>query len=370
MKQARINSKNKIKTFGITNKNLKWGKDFKDKNYKQHDTIDNSEPTYPNDTYRPIISHKMRINSERVYTPFFTLEFITRYKDLFKFCFNNDLAFKQYVEESLGQSLKINDLSKDEVSLPLFNFYKENPSQLFKLIKNLRKETESNLLDQGVDHLVQQQLSSNHKKAEEDIKNRINRAKKLYANKTLEAVQETAKFLNKKRKEKEQEAAELLSKKRKKEEQKAAELLSKKRKEKEQEDIQRQEILRNQNVESPSIVKMAGNFASAMKDFAKSGFLKVTEEQHNARMEICNGCEFWQQGARFGLGKCLKCGCSGAKQWIATSVCPINKWGAISKEEVEASLKEKENAEAQETQSPVSQQADGSSQEPSSEVQG
>ena len=126
----------------------------------------------------------------------------------------------------------------------------------------------------------------------------------------------------------------------------------------------------NQEEQGPSLLKMAGSFASAMKDFAGSGFLRVTEEQHAARMDICNGCEFWEQGARFGMGKCLKCGCTGAKQWIATSVCPINKWGAISKEEVEASLKEKENAEAQETQSPVSQQADGSSQEPSPEVQG
>ena len=120
----------------------------------------------------------------------------------------------------------------------------------------------------------------------------------------------------------------------------------------------------------PSLLKMAGNFATAMKDFAKSGFLKITKEQYDARMDICNGCEFWKANARMGMGKCLKCGCTGAKQWIATSVCPINKWGAISKEEVEASLKEKENAEAQETQSPVSQQADGSSQEPSPEVQG
>jgi hypothetical protein len=116
---------------------------------------------------------------------------------------------------------------------------------------------------------------------------------------------------------------------------------------------------------SPSIVKMASNFASAMKDFAESGFLRVTPEQYNSRMDICNKCEFWQPDARMGLGKCLKCGCTGAKQWIATSVCPIEKWGAISKEEVEAS-KERENAQAQETQGTVSQQADGSTQEPSS----
>jgi hypothetical protein len=109
----------------------------------------------------------------------------------------------------------------------------------------------------------------------------------------------------------------------------------------------------------PSLLKMAGNFATSMKHFAKSGFLRVTEEQHAARMDICNGCEFWKQGARFGMGKCLKCGCSGAKQWIATSVCPINKWGAISKEEVEAS-KLNQNASPQTTKDELPEQVDSS----------
>lgn len=133
--------------------------------------------------------------------------------------------------------------------------------------------------------------------------------------------------------------------------------------------IEDQKVLK-ERVNGPSLFKMAGNFATAMKDFAKSGFLKVTEDQYNARMNICNGCEFWQDDARMGMGKCLKCGCTGAKQWIATSVCPINKWGAISKEEVEASIKEMENAQTEKTQSTVSQQTDGSSQEPSPEAQG
>lgn len=114
----------------------------------------------------------------------------------------------------------------------------------------------------------------------------------------------------------------------------------------------------------PSLGKMASNFAMAMRDFAQSGFLRVTPEQYAARMEICNKCEFWQAEARMGMGKCLKCGCTGAKQWIATSECPIQKWGKITKEEVEAS-KEKENVQAQEVQSSVSEQADSSSQEPS-----
>ncbi len=115
----------------------------------------------------------------------------------------------------------------------------------------------------------------------------------------------------------------------------------------------------------PSLWGMANNFAAAMKDFAESGFLRVTQEQYQARMDICNQCEFWESNARMGLGKCLKCGCTGAKQWIATSECPIQKWGKITKEEVEAS-KEKENVQTQEVQSSVSEQVDSSSQEPSS----
>lgn len=77
----------------------------------------------------------------------------------------------------------------------------------------------------------------------------------------------------------------------------------------------------------PSLARMAGNFIGAMGAYAKDGFRNVTKEQHGVRQAICNGCEFWDGKARMGAGKCMKCGCSGAKLWMASSECPIKKWG-------------------------------------------
>jgi hypothetical protein len=79
----------------------------------------------------------------------------------------------------------------------------------------------------------------------------------------------------------------------------------------------------------PSLAKMAGNFIGAMGAYAKDGFRNVNKEEHAVRQAICNGCEFWDRNARMGAGKCMKCGCSGAKLWMASSECPIKKWGKI-----------------------------------------
>ena len=88
-------------------------------------------------------------------------------------------------------------------------------------------------------------------------------------------------------------------------------------------------VSRQTKVEGPSLLEMASNLAGTAVKFAASGFATVTAEQHAARMAICGACEFWNPKARGGMGKCLKCGCTGAKQWVAVSVCPIGKWGAI-----------------------------------------
>jgi hypothetical protein len=79
----------------------------------------------------------------------------------------------------------------------------------------------------------------------------------------------------------------------------------------------------------PSLTTMAGNFIGAMGAYAKDGFRNVNKEEHAVRQAICNGCEFWDAKARMGAGKCMKCGCSGAKLWMASSECPIKKWGKI-----------------------------------------
>jgi ribosomal protein L40E len=71
------------------------------------------------------------------------------------------------------------------------------------------------------------------------------------------------------------------------------------------------------------------NFIGAMVDSAKSGFKRTTAEQHEARKQICQGCEMWDPTGFWGAGKCKKCGCSGAKLWLATSKCPLNKWPVL-----------------------------------------
>ena len=86
------------------------------------------------------------------------------------------------------------------------------------------------------------------------------------------------------------------------------------------------EIRRQQG---PSITQMAANFAGAMGAYAMDGFRHASKEQHAERLAICNACEFWDAKARLGAGKCLKCGCAGAKLWIASSECPIKKWGRV-----------------------------------------
>lgn len=91
-----------------------------------------------------------------------------------------------------------------------------------------------------------------------------------------------------------------------------------------------------QEADGPSVTQMAKNLGSAAVGFAKSGFSMATPDQVAYRMDICSRCEFWKPDARFGLGKCLKCGCTSMKQKLASSVCPIGSWPALSKEEVQS----------------------------------
>lgn len=77
----------------------------------------------------------------------------------------------------------------------------------------------------------------------------------------------------------------------------------------------------------PSIPAMAVNFVGSASKWMESGFKKAEDEVVQARKEICAGCEFWNQKAFGGTGRCMKCGCSTwAKLRMATEKCPIGKW--------------------------------------------
>lgn len=78
--------------------------------------------------------------------------------------------------------------------------------------------------------------------------------------------------------------------------------------------------------QTASIQDAVANFGNSMVAFAQDGFKGATKQQIDSRLAICKGCEFWDEGGFFGLGKCKKCGCSGAKLWLNSSKCPIEKW--------------------------------------------
>jgi hypothetical protein len=70
--------------------------------------------------------------------------------------------------------------------------------------------------------------------------------------------------------------------------------------------------------------------AKSIKEWAGKGFPIISPDNIKSRVEICKGCDFWDQKGFGNTGKCTKCGCSTqAKLRMATAKCPIDKWGAI-----------------------------------------
>jgi hypothetical protein len=79
--------------------------------------------------------------------------------------------------------------------------------------------------------------------------------------------------------------------------------------------------------EVPSIADQVANFFGAARRHVRSG-LQVTPTDILADREaLCRACEWWDDSALKGTGRCKKCGCSTwAKLRIATERCPIGKW--------------------------------------------
>jgi hypothetical protein len=77
----------------------------------------------------------------------------------------------------------------------------------------------------------------------------------------------------------------------------------------------------------PSKIKMAKNFALAVKDHIKTGSESASKEVVEDRLSLCSICEFRNDD------QCSLCGCFLAKKasW-AESNCPIGKWAGDNKE--------------------------------------
>jgi hypothetical protein len=81
--------------------------------------------------------------------------------------------------------------------------------------------------------------------------------------------------------------------------------------------------------ERPKLPYMARNFAGALLQWSKSGFRYVHPDKYEKRLNICKECQFWDEQAFMGTGRCKKCGCSiRMKLSLSTSKCPLNLWGS------------------------------------------
>ena len=76
----------------------------------------------------------------------------------------------------------------------------------------------------------------------------------------------------------------------------------------------------------PPASQQAKTFLSSAVNFVKNGFRVASQKTLEYRKSICFGCEFWDNNAFAGIGRCLKCGCSSAKLRLAHEKCPIGRW--------------------------------------------
>jgi hypothetical protein len=79
---------------------------------------------------------------------------------------------------------------------------------------------------------------------------------------------------------------------------------------------------RNENA-LPSLWQQTKNLAGSMKEAAKEGFQKSSEEEIKRRLEICHGCEYFIPES----SRCSLCGCAmRLKTKLQSSHCPKDKW--------------------------------------------
>jgi hypothetical protein len=82
--------------------------------------------------------------------------------------------------------------------------------------------------------------------------------------------------------------------------------------------------------EKASLMTKAQRFKGEMATAAKAGFPMTSRAGRKARRAICNACPYFNRKGNWGLGACEApgCGCTRAKLWFATAVCPKGLWPA------------------------------------------
>ena len=75
----------------------------------------------------------------------------------------------------------------------------------------------------------------------------------------------------------------------------------------------------------PSIADKINSVTNAGMEWVASGMPLVSASQLETRKAICSGCD------QFDGWRCAVCGCAASvKLRMATSACPVGKWGAIT----------------------------------------
>jgi hypothetical protein len=86
----------------------------------------------------------------------------------------------------------------------------------------------------------------------------------------------------------------------------------------------------SENPEVANIFKKIRSLNDDVGKWARSNFNTTSKDELDDRLKICHQCEFWNPKGFGGTGICAKCGCSTqAKLRMATSKCPIDKWGLV-----------------------------------------
>lgn len=77
----------------------------------------------------------------------------------------------------------------------------------------------------------------------------------------------------------------------------------------------------------PPTLEMIKNLSYSTFNWITAKTPVTDEDELKKRIDICQGCEFWNGKGFRGTGRCMKCGCSTwAKLRMATEKCPIGKW--------------------------------------------
>ena len=93
-------------------------------------------------------------------------------------------------------------------------------------------------------------------------------------------------------------------------------------------------------IEAPAFLTKVTNFGRAVTKDVITGMKRCTEEEMDQRVEICKGCEFYNEAGQ----ECLKCGCPMNRKRIyrnkvywKSGKCPIGKWPDLKIEQKPAS---------------------------------